>query len=154
MKHWTPEWKKRKRRFLTNVLWAPYVGTMTDQRNKLHKDYEEIWKDIPIVLVASINGTVTNVYPFEDRDTSSMDLAIRVAHEGQVNGALFDMYQDGYCYAIGFEQSDVNKIRRAQQFHNQDVFTDVMADRIQTLRELHHAFYFPDEIPVDSDATV
>ena len=141
------------KRILKRVVWAAYY-CMTDQRNKEHKDYEAMWRHIPIVLVASINGRVTNVYPFEERDVSSMDLAIRVAHEGQVNGALFDMYLDGWCYVIAFKQKHVDAINRARTQQNQDVFTDVMAGLIHEMREQHHAFYFPDENPVDEDCPI
>ncbi len=122
---------------------------MADQRNKEYKDYEEMWKDIPVVLVASISGTVTNIYPFESEEHDSDEqIALRIAHEGQVNGALFDMYLSGYCYAIGFNGRDIKRIRDAQK-HGHNIFAEVMQDRIKEIRELHHAFYFRDETSVD-----
>ena len=112
---------------------------MADQRNNTHGDFAEIWKDIPVVLVASIGGMVTNVYPYPDRNVSDADLSSRVTHEGQLSGALFDMYLDGYCYILRLSHKEVDKIRRDQITSNQlsyisretNPFTDIMADHIR-----------------------
>ena len=144
--------KSVKKRIVERVAQEPYLVPMQDKRNKEYGDFEEMWANIPIVLVASINGSVTNIFPYEEVEHDiDENIALRVAHEGQVNGALFDMYLNGYFYPIAFNQRELNRIMQARRT-GKDIFTEVMQGRIKEIRELHHAFYFPDEVSVDTDA--
>jgi hypothetical protein len=118
-----------------------------DKRNKEHGDDEPKWRDIPVVLVGSIGGNVSEIIPYYDGDTTNADIAQTMADTYFRNGTKFDMYLNGYFYSLELDAKQVRLI----MFDGMDAWVPAIAERIAYCQDMHLAFYFPDENPVDTE---
>ena len=119
-----------------------------DKRNKEHGDDEPKWRDIPVVLVGSIGGNVSEIIPYYDGDTTNDDIAQTMAATFFRNGTRYDLYLNGYFYSLELDAKEVRLIT----FDGMDAFVSLIAARIAYCQDMHLAFYFPDEDPVDTEA--
>ena len=123
------------------------------KRNKEHPDDDPQWRDIPVVLVGSHNGSVTDIIPYYDAFTNE-DLVKVMTETFALRGTVFDLYLNGYFYSLELDQKGHDRVRQAAVVDGNTVettFHEVMAERISYCRDMHLAFYFPDEDPVDSE---
>lgn len=119
-----------------------------DKRNKEYKDDEPQWRDIPIVLVGSTGGgMVTEILPYYEGDATNEDLARTMAEKHERHKSLYDLYLNGYFYSLELDAKQVRLIR----FDGMDAFVPAMAARIAYCQDMHYAFYFPEEISVDTE---
>lgn len=156
--HWKQigvELDRAKTEILKRTFYSAYVSTMSEPRNNQYGDFVQEFADKwAVVLVGSIGNTISRVYPYEDPRVPNEDLAVRIIVDGQNNGALFDLYLEGYFYSLTLNNKEFAEIRGAEEKNGENVLVDVMARRIGQLRDQHHTFYFRDENPVDGGEAV
>ena len=119
-----------------------------DKRNKEHDDDEPLWRDIPMVLVGCTKGgMVTDVVPYYEGDATNDEIAQMLAGKFLRHGSRYDLYLNGYFYSLELDAKQVRLI----QFDGMDAFVPAIAERIAYCQDMHLAFYFPDEDPVDTE---
>ncbi len=119
-----------------------------EKRNKEHGDDESRWRDIPMVLVGTIGGgTVSEILPYYEDDATNDEIARMMAEKYFRNQTRYDLYLNGYFYSLELDAKQVRLI----QFDGMDAFVPAIAARIAYCQDMHLAFYFPDENPVDTE---
>ena len=117
-----------------------------DKRNKEHGDEEPKWRDIPMVLVGSIgDGMVTEILPYYEDDATNEEIAQVLTEKWDRHRSRYDLYLNGYFYSLELDAKQVRLI----MFGGKDAFVSALAERIAYCQDMHLAFYFPDEDPVD-----
>ncbi len=100
-----------------------------------------------MVLVGSISGNVSEIIPYHRGDATNDEIALTMAETFFRNGTLYDLYLNGYFYSLELDAKQLRLI----QFDGMDAFVPAIASRIAYCQDMHLAFYFPDEDPVDTE---
>ena len=119
-----------------------------DKRNKEHEDDEPKWRNIPMVLVGCTGGgMVTEILPYYEGDATNEEIAKMIAEKFERHRSRYDLYLNGYFYSLELDAKQVRII----MFDGMDAWVSAIAARIAYCQDMHLAFYFPEEISVDTE---
>jgi hypothetical protein len=90
---------------------------------------------------------VSEILPYYEDDATNDEIAQMMAEKYFRNRTRYDLYLNGYFYSLELDAKQVRHI----QFDGMDAWVPAIAERIAYCQDMHLAFYFPDEDPVDTE---